>query len=208
MSARQKKIINLKVSGVKINYKSAKVDFTTDPIIFNEQGEFSLQVDAQATRALTLTGTSGTANVSVGGTNYLATFATSLTQTGTNFVTAHATTILADEGVYVYAAAGVITFTGEKEILDAITITNVTTNLSGTFASVGYSIDGTANITLKASNDLDAPFQDFDSNFVNINLATAANRMITRTSFPYKYMQIVYDATSVNVGAFRMLLFK
>lgn len=208
MSTRQKKIVRLKISNEAINYKSAKVDFTTDAVVFNEEGEFSLHVDAQATIALTLSGTGGTANISVNGTNYLATFDTSLATTAANFETAHAADILADEGVYVYDAAGVITFTGEKEILDAITITNVTSDLDGTFGSVAYTIDGTANITLKASNDLDAPFQTFDNSYVNINIATASNRMITRSSFPYKYMQIVYDATSVNIGAFRMFLFK
>lgn len=208
MSTRQKRINRFKVSNVVIDYQSAKVDFTTDAIAFNEEGEFSIHVDAQATRALTLSGTGGTANISVNGTNYLATFDTDLTTTAANFETDHAATILADEGVYVYDAAGVITFTGEKEILDAISITNATLDLDGTLAAVGYVIDGTANITLKASNDLDAPFQNFDNSYVNINVATATNRMITRSSFPYKYMKVIYDATSVNIGAFRMFLFK
>lgn len=86
------------------------------------------------TRKLTLTGTSGTANINIDGTNYLATFATSLTQTATNFVTTHAATIFANHGVRVAANGAVLRFGySAAALLNAITITNVTTNLSGTF---------------------------------------------------------------------------
>ena len=85
------------------------------------------------TRRLTLTGTSGTANINIDGTDYLATFNTSLTQTATDFVTTHATTILASHGVRVAANTGVLRFGhSASTLLNAITITNVTTNLSGT----------------------------------------------------------------------------
>lgn len=85
-------------------------------------------------RRLTLTGTSGTANINVGGVDYLATFNTSLTQTAANFVTTHGAAIKAASGVQVFANAGVLRF-GSTVLatLNAITITNVTTNLSGTF---------------------------------------------------------------------------
>jgi hypothetical protein len=56
----------------------------------------------------TLTGTSGTANIPINGTNYLATFTTSLTVTATNFVTSHAATILAREGKCVVTSSGAI----------------------------------------------------------------------------------------------------
>jgi hypothetical protein len=92
--------------------------------------------------------------------------------------------------------------------LSAITIANVTGDLDGTFGSVAYTIDGTAAISLLVSNDLDAPFQTFDNNYTNINIATASNRMISRSSMPYRYMKVRYVATSVNIGAFRMFLFK
>ncbi len=91
------------------------------------------------TRRLTLTGTSGTANINVNGTNYLATFVTSLTQTATNFVIAHGAAIELATGVKVASVGAELRF-GDTitTILDAITITNVTTNLNGTFiASVG-----------------------------------------------------------------------
>ena len=89
---------------------------------------------ANSTRALTLTGTSGTANVDVDGVDYLATFATSLTVTANNFVTAHAAALLV-EGIVVTADAGVLTFEGLKATVDAITITNATTDLAGTLAA-------------------------------------------------------------------------
>jgi hypothetical protein len=91
------------------------------------------------TRKLTLTGTSGTANINIGGTNYLATFSTSLTQTAANFVTAHATAIHLATGIKVASVGAQLRFGDSSTVLlNAITITNVTTNLNGTFiASIG-----------------------------------------------------------------------
>lgn len=88
-----------------------------------------------SSRTVTLTGTSGTANISVGGTNYLATFATNLTTTAANFVTTHSAALLA-AGTTVTAAAGVLTFKHTTTGFPAITITNVTTNLAGTLGTV------------------------------------------------------------------------
>jgi len=91
-----------------------------------------------ASRTVTLTGTSGTANIKVGTTNYLATFATDLTTTAANFVTTHAAAILAAKGLVVTAALGVLTFVGVAEGFPAITITNATTNLAGTLGTLDY----------------------------------------------------------------------
>jgi len=87
-------------------------------------------------RTVTLTGTSGTANISVAGVNYLATFATNLTTTANNFVTANAAAIFTATGATVTANAGVLTFTDATTGFPAITITNVTTNLAGTLGAV------------------------------------------------------------------------
>ena len=87
-----------------------------------------------STRELTLTGTSGTANVDVDGVNYLATFNTSLTQTADDFVTTHAAA-LAAVGVTVTADTGVLTFSGLTTVIDAITITNASGDLAGTLAT-------------------------------------------------------------------------
>ena len=84
---------------------------------------------------ITLTGTSGTANVNVEGTDYLATFNTSLTQTAADFVTAHAATILAAHNITVTSSgAGIILTSNVTGKSFTFTITNVTTNLAGSVA--------------------------------------------------------------------------
>ena len=90
--------------------------------------------------SITLTGTSGTANVSFDGgiTNYLATFNTSLYQTAVDFVSTHETA-LNTAGIRVFAlgsgADGRLRFCSSEATLNAMTITNVTTDLSGTIAN-------------------------------------------------------------------------
>jgi len=87
---------------------------------------------------VTLTGTGGTANITVNGVTRLATWNTSLTQTATDFVAAHFATFL-NAGLRVSSAAAVLTFTpvaGWKTSNDVTaTIANVTTNLNGTLAA-------------------------------------------------------------------------
>lgn len=90
---------------------------------------------ANSTRTVTLTGSSGTANINVDGNNYLATYATSLTVTAADFVTTHAATLLADENVTVTSAGAVLTFVGPTATINGITITNATTNLAGTLGT-------------------------------------------------------------------------
>ncbi len=97
-----------------------------------------------ATRTVTLTGTSGTANVVVNGVAYLATFATDLTTTANNFVAARAAAILSATGLVVTAAAGVLTFTGEAEGFPTITVANLTTNLGGTVGAIDFVTVATA----------------------------------------------------------------
>jgi hypothetical protein len=82
-------------------------------------------------RLLTLTGTSGTANININGVNYLATFNTTLTQTAIDFVTTHQATLLTI-GIQVFAQSGVLKFGGTNTILNTILITTLTPNLSGT----------------------------------------------------------------------------
>lgn len=92
----------------------------------------------ETSQALTLTGSSGTANINIAGTDYLATFATDLTTTAANFVTAHAAAILADSGAVVTSALAVITVTDASTGFPAMSITNATGNLAGTLAAVNY----------------------------------------------------------------------
>jgi hypothetical protein len=109
------------------------------------QGAYSDLVIAVAdsttlsTRTITLTGTSGSANITIDGEEYLATYASSLTTTATNFVTNRAAAILAATGIVVTSAGAVLTFSGDINILAAMTIANVitdpVTNLTGTLGT-------------------------------------------------------------------------
>lgn len=82
---------------------------------------------------LTLTGTVGTANVTAaGGLTKLATFASSLTQTAANFVTAHAAAYLAEGIVLTSSGASLIFTAGVAGVpFEHPVITTITTDLSG-----------------------------------------------------------------------------
>lgn len=97
-----------------------------------------------ATQAVTLTGTSGTANISVAGTPYLATFNTTLTQTATDFVTAHAAAILAATGTVVTANTGVLSFAHTATEFPSISIANASLTLNGTVAAIDYVVTADA----------------------------------------------------------------
>lgn len=103
---------------------------------------------------VTLTGTSGTANIPIDGVNYLATFNTNLSTTASDFVTTHATA-LNTAGVTVTSNAAVLTFTGGvPSVLFTIgNGINVTGNLGGTSAAGSFGnqtllwiVDGGTNI--------------------------------------------------------------
>ena len=86
---------------------------------------------------ITLTGTSGTANIAIKGVNYLATFNTTLAQTAANFVTTHAAA-LAKVGVTVTNITG-----AELRFLSAGLLTaptNVSGDLAGTVATAATPI--------------------------------------------------------------------
>jgi hypothetical protein len=112
---------------------------------------------------ITLTGTSGTADVNINGTLYTATFNTDLTTTANDFVTTHAATILGAHGITVTANAGVLTFVGADPLLP-ISIANTSGDLAGTVAF------GSANITIDSVNYLVT---------YNTDLATTVNDFIT-----------------------------
>jgi len=92
-------------------------------------------LNGYSTKTVTLTGTSGTANVAVAGVNYLATFTSNLTTSAANFVTSHAATLLA-LGITVTSNAAVLTFSVLTEDFPTITITNATGDLAGTLGTV------------------------------------------------------------------------
>lgn len=91
---------------------------------------------ANSQKRVKLTGTSGTGNITVNGVDYLATFATNLTVTSSNFVTAHAAAILADTGAVVTSqvvgGAPFIYFTDATTGFPTVTFANVSGNLGAT----------------------------------------------------------------------------
>ena len=105
---------------------------------------------------VTLTGTSGTANVNINGVDYLATFDTDLTTTAANFVTSHAATILAREGKLVVTSSGadvIITAGVAGMAQQDPTVANVSGNLAGSNANTTANV---ANTTLKTDASLTA----------------------------------------------------
>ena len=95
----------------------------------------------------TLTGTGGTANITVNGIAYLATFDTSLTQTAANFVTDHAAAIAARDGGIVVTSSGADVIFESGVAGEAINISNAV-NASGNLACTTAAT--TANVKMSA----------------------------------------------------------
>ena len=121
------------------------IDATTIPVAQFLDINSTTYLDTAAVAevdTVTLTGTAGTANVTINGTAYLATFATDLTTTATNFVTSHAATILAREGSVVVTAATttLVVTSGVAGCQISSAIANVSGNLAGTQADTTPSV--------------------------------------------------------------------
>lgn len=99
------------------------------------------QYDIAFSITCTLSGSSGSANINIDGTDYAINFATDLFTSASNFVTVLGPTILSAHNVRVYAlgsgADGRIRFASDTNstLLNGITITNTVANISGTFAN-------------------------------------------------------------------------
>lgn len=140
-------------------YESTGVTFGTDMDVITYTGlsdnlHRSFGFALPQTNNVTLTGTSGTANITVNGTDYLVTFTTNLTTTASNFVTSHAVALNTD-GVIVTSDAAVLTFvSSDPSVLFTITdAVNATGNLAGTSAvaaltnkTLMWIVDGSTNI--------------------------------------------------------------
>lgn len=129
--------------------------FTVNNDIVQSVSKIDLTVEQPASngnssRTVTLTGTSGTENITVGGVNYLATFTTNLTTSATNFVTSHATALLA-LGITVTSSGAVLTFVSATATFPTITVANVSGDLSATIGSVtAVSLTGLAYATIES----------------------------------------------------------
>jgi len=118
---------------------------------------------------ITVTGTSGTANVTVAGVNYLATFDTDLTTTAANFVTSHATALLARNIVVTSSTADVVFTSAINGVpFGSVTVATTSGDLSATIVATTASAAVDALATDEAlttfNNMLDAApaemFQD------------------------------------------------
>jgi hypothetical protein len=113
------------------------------------------ELTSRSSRAITLTGTGGTANIDIDGTDYLVTFDTDLTETADDFVDTHAAALLA-LGITVTADAGVLTFvhatTGFPTIEAPV---NATLDLAGTIAALtAIPTDITGNCSTQYTTDV------------------------------------------------------
>lgn len=101
----------------------------------SSRGVIAIAVNANV---VTLTGATGTANITVDGTAYLATFATSLTVTAANWVALHRAALLL-RGIRASSAAAVITLTRKNPQIVSnrvtATIANASGDLNGTLAA-------------------------------------------------------------------------
>lgn len=94
---------------------------------------------------LTLNGTSGTANINILGTDYLATFNTSLAQTAEDWVDTYKATLNALNINPLYkAGTDYIRFCASEAALTGLTITNVTGDLDGTTLNPFTGVDAPA----------------------------------------------------------------
>lgn len=104
------------------------------------------QASSNHSTRVTLTGTSGTANVNVNGTDYLATFNGNLETTGEDFGTAH-NAALSGEGIIGAQAAGQLIFSATTKGL-VVTVTNVTGDLDGTIETISLYQSGDGEMTI------------------------------------------------------------
>jgi len=140
--------------------------------------EYNTSTD-YTSRAVTLTGTSGTANITVGGVNYLATFTTNLTTSANNFVTSHAATLLA-LGITVTSSGAVLTFSAATATFPTIARTNVSGDLSATIASA--SVISTTGVPI-------ATLESYERGIMNVRVTNVGNASLN------SYVRIAFKIT-------------
>ena len=101
-------------------------------------------------KTATITGSSGTANITINGVSYLATFDTDLTTTAANFVTTHAATIAARMGKCVVTSSGatVIVEAGVPGMNVTVSApVNASGNLAGSVATTTAAVKNTTLVS-------------------------------------------------------------
>lgn len=106
------------------------------PLINRTDVQYPYKAKSNKVDTVTLTGTSGTANITLEGVDYLATFNSDLDTTAADFVSTHGATILADHGVTVSTTAtDDVIFTATNGNFVSPTIANATGDLAGSVAA-------------------------------------------------------------------------
>ena len=172
--------------------------FPSAQVVNLNTSTYQNQVAVAGKKTLTLSGTSGTANIPINGVNYLATFNSSLTQTATDFVTSYAATILARFGrCIVTAGAGTIIVEAGIPGLD-VTI-GAAVNVSGNLASSGVATTTAAvlNTTLKADAAKAAMHAAYDAMPAVMRSIKNELRYIVTQEFADNYMETLETATGI-----------
>jgi hypothetical protein len=125
----------------------------------SSRGVIAIAVNANV---VTLTGATGTANITVDGTAYLATFATSLTVTAANWVALHRAALLL-RGIRASSAAAVITLTRKNPQIVSNRVTATIANVSCAVSMtnpIGMRDGAPVRLELKASGSFAVTYGD------------------------------------------------
>ena len=138
--------------------------------------------------SITLTGTSGTANILIKGVNYLATFTTSLTVSASNFVSTHAAALLS-RGIVVTSSATKLIFTETGQVF----ITNASGNLSG---AIAYNAQNLEPIIYESEGKINVVYTTTDEAVSQLNLVQTSIpiEFVSQTSLPE------FDGVTINKG--------
>lgn len=111
---------------------------------------------------ITLSGSSGTATITIGAATYLVTYSTNLTVTALNFLNTNGATIYAAHGLITNVDSGTIVFsTADNSVLPGISIANTSGTLNGTKSTADSSSGYGLTVTYFSSWSLDAEFTSY-----------------------------------------------
>lgn len=195
-------------------WKLIEDDFVAGTIPAAQKVDLNVVTTYQTTAAVagvktsTITGTSGTANITINGVAYLATFATSLTVTATNFVTAHGAAILAREGrCVVTSGVGTIIVTagipGYNVTVSAPV--NVSGDLAGSVATTTAAVRNTTLVTDGAKAAFKAMYAAMTPELRAFQ-AQGKLRYIVTQSMLDNYMETLEGTSSGNSDAYRAMI--
>lgn len=178
------------------NIDIASGDFPAAQVLDLNTSTYENTVAVKGKKTGTLTGTSGTANVNINGVNYLATFATSLTVTASNFVTAYAAIIKARFGrcVVTSSAAGIIVEAGIPGLNVTVTVTNASGDLAGSVATTTVAVLNTTLKTDAAKAAMKAAYELMPAEFRAVK---SDARLIVTQEFADNYMETLETASGI-----------